>query len=109
MATPRDILDQYGLSCASGFLPHVPPLRRLPDPYYAPWEGAISELPKLVTAGNVRSVVDDLPILSTQYLYTEPEWRRAYVVLGFLTQAYIWSEDVPSEVWSERRIEESQR
>ena len=98
MSTSKDILDAYGLSYASGFLPHTAPLRRLPNAYFAPWEDAVSDLPKLVSSRSVRTVVDNFPVLEASELKDEPEWRRAYVLLSFLNQAYIWSEDVPSEV-----------
>lgn len=104
MSNPLEILERYGVSYASGFLPHTAPLRRLPDVYYAPWEEAVNELPKSITSQNVRSMVDQLPVLETTYLKDEPEWRRAYVVLGFLTQAYIWGEDIPSEVCEHPKV-----
>lgn len=105
MSTSKDILDSFGLSYASGFLPHTAPLRRLPDPYFAPWEDAVTNLPDLVARRAVRSTVDKLPILEAAKLKDEPEWRRAYVILGFLTQAYIWSEDIPSEVCFSPQLE----
>ena len=43
-------------------------------------------------------MVDELPILSTSKLNGEPEWRRAYVVLAYLTHAYVWGGEKPKEV-----------
>lgn len=43
-------------------------------------------------------MVDALPILSTDLLLTEPEWRRAYSILGFIAHAYVWGGDTPSDV-----------
>ena len=93
-----ELLKAYGLSEVSGFLPHAAPLCRLRDPYYAPWEELVKDLPRLVANRAVRSIVDELAVLDTASLKNEQEWRRAYVILGFLAQAYVWSEDTPSAV-----------
>lgn len=92
-----DLLREYAISC-NGFLPGEPPLERLPDAYYAPWESLVASLPASLERGTLRSQVDSLPVLSTARLVTEPEWRRAYVVLGFLAHAYIWGGDRAAEV-----------
>lgn len=46
----------------------------------------------------LRGVVDRLPVLSTEFLLTEPEWQRAYVVLSFMVHAYIWGGETPSDI-----------
>ncbi|CAK7225901.1 hypothetical protein SCUCBS95973_006020 [Sporothrix curviconia] len=89
--------EQYGLS-NNGFLPSRLPLARLPSPYYAPWEAIIANLPELLRNGQLRTRVRDLDVLSTSGLTTEPAWRRAYVVLAFLTHAYIWGDDPVADV-----------
>lgn len=91
------LLNEYGVSKSSGFLPRKEPLRRLPSQYYAPWEEAIRSLPKKIATGSVHDTVNTLPLLSTSNLRTESEWQRAYVVLTFLIQAYIWSGERPTE------------
>ncbi|ERS97507.1 hypothetical protein HMPREF1624_05675 [Sporothrix schenckii ATCC 58251] len=88
---------RYGLS-DNGFLPPQLPLATLPDPYYAPWEAIIRQLPALLQANRLRNEVDRLPILSVHALRSEPEWRRAYLILAFLTHAYIWGDDVVADV-----------
>ena len=45
----------------------------------------------------LREVVDRLPVLSTDRLFGEPQWRRAYSVLSFITHAYIWGGYKPAE------------
>jgi indoleamine 2,3-dioxygenase len=92
------LFETYGLSLDSGFLSHAAPLRKLSDVYYHPWETAIKDLPRLVECKIIRSVVEQLPVLSTCHLTTPSEWQRAYVLLGFLTQAYIWGDDAPAKV-----------
>ena len=82
----------------NGFLPVDPPLKYLPDSYYAPWERIIHHLPLLLSTGKLHSEVQQLPVLSTDRLRTEPEWRRAYVILSFLLHGYVWGGETPNEV-----------
>ncbi|KAF4258211.1 hypothetical protein KXV68_008146 [Aspergillus fumigatus] len=96
--TPEIVLDQFCVSLRNGFLPDTLPLQKLNDPYYSPWEEVVADLPALLTAGNLRQAVDSLPILSTSKLQEESEWRRAYVVLAFITHAYIWGGEQPKDV-----------
>lgn len=88
----------YDLSTTHGFLPSKLPLRRLSDVYYSAWEDVVSNLQPLLLSGRLREVVRVLPVLATTSLDGLPEWRRAYVVLGFLVHAYIWGGSVPEEV-----------
>lgn len=69
----------------------------MPDPYYRPWENLLRNLQPLILSRRLRRLVDDLPVLSTEYLKTSQEWRRAYLILSFLSHAYIWGGDVPCE------------
>ena len=88
----------YDVSLHHGFLPSQIPLEILPNPYYKKWEAIVKNLQGLILSRRLREVVDALPILSTDYLQTEPEWRRAYSVLGFIVHAYIWGGDSPVDV-----------
>lgn len=95
----RDLdLSSYSLSSVSGFLPERPALERLPNPYYDHWEDLSRNLPQLVASDTLKDKLERLPILSTALLDSEEEWRRAYVVLSFLSQGYIWSGDQPRRV-----------
>jgi indoleamine 2,3-dioxygenase len=91
-------LEDYQVSFTSGFLPSSPPLESLPDPYYTPWESLTAVLPRLIQDGDLRERVAALPLLETEILSTEEEWRRAYVVLGYLCNGYIFSKFPPAEV-----------
>ncbi|KAL4874421.1 Indoleamine 2,3-dioxygenase [Aspergillus karnatakaensis] len=92
----RDLdLRRYHVSPISGFLPEPGALDRLPDPYYDAWETAITNMPKLIQRKELQARLDSLAVLSTGRLQTEEEWRRAYVVLSFLSQGYIWNGDEP--------------
>lgn len=42
-------------------------------------------------------MVDRLPILHTDFLRDESEWRRAYSILGFITHGYVWGGDSPAD------------
>lgn len=96
--------SDYDVSLHYGFLPSEIPLERLPNPYYNKWEAVVKNLQGLILSRRLRGVVEALPILSTDYLQTEPEWRRAYSVLAFIAHAYIWGGDSPADVstpWNE--------
>lgn len=95
---PEVTLDTYHVSLQTGFLPDTPPLRTLDDAYYQPWEAIVHDLPSRIRAKTVRDAVDRLPILSTSHLHTEPQWRRAYLLLAHLTHAYVWGGDEPKDV-----------
>lgn len=98
--TPEIVLEQFRVSPQNGFLPVMPPLRRLENPYYEPWESIVCDLPTYIKNGSIRQKIDCLPVLSTSMLEDESEWRRAYVVLAYLTHAYVWGGEKPSEVRS---------
>lgn len=98
MLPPLPVLEDYGLSVEHGFLPVEIPLQVLPDPYYGRWEAIISNLQALLLSKRLRGLIQDLPILSTSRLGHLAEWRRAYMVLSFITHAYIWGGDEPEEV-----------
>jgi indoleamine 2,3-dioxygenase len=84
-------LQDYGVSETRGFLSDEHPLTTFTDSYFTPWDNLISHLSTSISAGSVRKQIHNLPLLDISKLSTEPEYRRAYVVLGFLTHAYVWS------------------
>lgn len=97
--SPEDVFsfERYTIT-QNGFLPADAPLKVLPSSYYAPWEKIIQHLPELLKAGKLRREVDALPVLSTDKLMDEAEWRRAYVILTFFTHAYVWGGEKAEEV-----------
>ncbi|KAK2590587.1 Indoleamine 2,3-dioxygenase [Conoideocrella luteorostrata] len=97
MLPPIPTLADYGLSARHGFLPETLPLTRLPDTYYNKWEAIAANLQALVLTRRLRSIVDQLPVLSTIGLEHESEWRRAYSLLCFIAHAYIWGGDSPAD------------
>lgn len=90
-------LDDFAIT-ENAFLPSVSPLSKLEHPYYAPWEAIAQSLPELIRRRKLRNHVLGLPILSTEYLSSEPEWQRSYTILAFIAHAYIWGGETPKEV-----------
>lgn len=95
-------LASYSVSGRTGFLPETPCVLRLCD-YYEPWERLVEILHVLISEKKIRDEVICLPLLevSDDHLQTEDDWWRAYVVLTFLSQAYIWVDgdtNLPSSV-----------
>ncbi|TPX56426.1 hypothetical protein SpCBS45565_g08416 [Spizellomyces sp. 'palustris'] len=89
-------LEDYDIHPLHGFLPaDPPPLQRLPE-YFEPWEKILDDLSPLLVAGALRKAVKQLPVLATDVLSTKREWQRAYLVLSFIGQGYVWgkNEDV---------------
>ena len=84
-------LDDFDISLKTGFVPeHVS--HKLPGDYFNEWESAACNLPQWTRDKTVRENTDALPDLefTTATLGSdEAEWRRAYVVVSFLAQAYI--------------------
>ncbi|WYZ36095.1 hypothetical protein EsH8_X_000742 [Colletotrichum jinshuiense] len=90
-------LRKYAIT-PNGFLPAEAPLKVLSNPYFSSWEKIIQHLPELLKAGKLRREVDALPVLSTDMLRNEAEWRRSYVILIFLAHAYVWGGEKAEEI-----------
>jgi indoleamine 2,3-dioxygenase len=90
-------LEEFDVS-PNGFLPEELPLKRLSAQYYESWEAVIQRLPSLLGSRSLRGEVDKLRVLSTSRLSSMREWRRAYLILSFMTHSYIWEAGGPSEV-----------
>ncbi|KAI8824514.1 Indoleamine 2,3-dioxygenase [Fimicolochytrium jonesii] len=83
-------LADYDIHPITGFLPSdPPPLRRLPEKF-EPWETVLDELSDLLLAGKLRVTVARIPEIEATSLTTHREWQRAYMVLSFIGQAYVW-------------------
>ena len=106
MLPPVPSIDDYGIS-EYGFLPNTYPLEILPDPYYRRWEAIVSNLQALLLSKRLRNVINDLDIITASRLRAPAEWRRAYVLLSFMTHAYIWGGDKPAEVRREALFQTS--
>lgn len=104
--SPHAITQDHGIDellasfnvTKNGFLPAEEPLTTIPNSYYEPWELSIHNLQSLLANGTLRHRIDHLPVLVTDKLRTEAEWRRAYVILTLLTHSYVWGGDKAAEV-----------
>ncbi|KAI8841226.1 Indoleamine 2,3-dioxygenase [Chytridium lagenaria] len=88
-------LTDYGIHPQHGFLPaDPPPLRRLPA-YFEPWESILDILRTLLLAGQLRDRVNKrkLELLDVSRVTSTREWQRAYLVLSFIGQAYVWGKN----------------
>ncbi|KAJ2455498.1 tryptophan 2,3- dioxygenase [Coemansia sp. RSA 2336] len=83
-------LEDYDISPTHGFLPSEPPLKRLSDPYYAPWEEIMDRFNQYLLAHHIRRLVRKMPVLGTDRLATQAEYRRAFSILSFMAHAYVW-------------------
>jgi len=54
-------LKKFDISEKTGFLPQVPPLKRLPGECFSKWEDLLQCLPQLVKKKRLRDEVDKLP------------------------------------------------
>lgn len=98
MLPPIPFPEDYGLSEQYGFLPDELPIEKLSDPYYREWESTVANLQALLLSRRLKTRINALSIVTASRLRTEAEWRRAYVLLSFMTHAYIWGGDIPQEV-----------
>ena len=87
-------LGDFDISEKTGFVPEQPPLSRLSGEAFAKWEDVMEQLPTLIETRQLRSKIESLPDaeFSERTLKTEREWWRAYNLLTFLSQGYIWME-----------------
>ena len=94
MADSEFSLEKFDVSEKTGFVPEVPPLRRLADETFERWEEVMARLPALIKSGQLRVEVDRLPDVecSEKTLKTEREWWRAHNLITIITQSYIWME-----------------
>ncbi len=87
-------LCDFDISKTTGFVATAPPLVKLPGEYFSQWEDVCAAIPHLVKQRQLRANIEALPDrkFSEETLQSEEEWRRAYVLLTFLSQSYIWAE-----------------
>ncbi|RMZ88189.1 hypothetical protein DV736_g4574, partial [Chaetothyriales sp. CBS 134916] len=97
MFPPVPRLEDYGLSPETGFLPEQVPLQYLPHPVYDRWERIANNFHALILSRRLRAIIKKLPVIPVVHLETEAEWRRAYVLLCFMANGYIWGEEKPAQ------------
>ncbi|KAJ3493226.1 hypothetical protein NLG97_g4861 [Lecanicillium saksenae] len=84
------LLSGYGICSQLGFLSSEAPATAFANQYYAEWDSIAAQLPSLLKSQNLAAHIERLPLLSTSYLEHELQYRRAYVVLGFLIHGHVW-------------------
>lgn len=83
-------LDSYHVSEELGFI--LPdPLEEL-SPYYQPWMDIAFRVPELVHSHELRSLINKMPLLSSQFLQKHKELRLAHLALSMMTMGYVWQE-----------------
>ncbi|KAJ6438078.1 Velvet factor [Purpureocillium lavendulum] len=70
--------------------PGARPLASFSNRYYAKWDEIITRLPQLLSSHRLADEILGIPVLKTSLLSSELEFRRAYVVLGFLIHGLVW-------------------
>jgi indoleamine 2,3-dioxygenase len=90
-------LEDYDVSETLGFLPSSL-LSSLPSRYYSPWELAAAKLRNLPKGATIREDILCMPLLETKNLVNEDAWRRAYVILGYLSNAFLFASNPPEKV-----------
>lgn len=83
--------EDFDISEETGFVPSTPPLDALPG-YFKEWDELVAKIPSLVAKRKMREEILKLPVreFSSRTLTSDREWQRAYTVVTFLSQAYIW-------------------
>ena len=86
-------LSNFDISSETGFVSSLP-LASLPGEYFSEWERVLSNISELIEKKQLRRVIDSLPErdFNESTLKSVKEWQRAYLMLSFLGQGYIWME-----------------
>ena len=82
-------LDEFDVDPERGFLPLPDAHECLPEPF-GPWEEIAHDLPKLLVSGQIRPVLERLPVLLPTQLSEGGQYRRAMLLLSFVGHAYVW-------------------
>ncbi|PVV02191.1 hypothetical protein BB560_003357 [Smittium megazygosporum] len=83
-------LSEYDVSEVSAFIPPEPPLTKLSDPYYSPWEDLAYNSSIQDPNFSFRDGIRKLPLLSLDRLTSYKEFQRAYSLLAYFSNKYVW-------------------
>lgn len=72
-----------------GFLPSSDPITKLPREFGL-WEEIAHDLPKLLSSGGLRKILEEMPVFEAGQLKSY-ENQRAMLLLSFLGHGYIWA------------------
>ena len=93
-------LKKFKISEKTGFLPEEPS-QMLSGDGFSEWESIAQRIPQLIACNHLRKEINKmLPerVFSDTTLTTEQQWQRAYIVISFLAQAYLYEEGSESLV-----------
>lgn len=90
-------LSDYEIDPKRGFLPVKDPIKALPHQFLV-WEQIASDVSSLLTANQLRSVLNQLQPLDVSALQTQPQLRRAMLLLSVFANAYVWGEEVSAPI-----------
>lgn len=83
------------------------PLERLPSGTLLEvhWERCMDALQCLIYSGQLRQTVQAMPILNPgQYLKSNREWQRAFVIVSMISQGYVWGNRNEAPETASRRL-----
>ncbi|KAJ3604322.1 hypothetical protein NHX12_029063 [Muraenolepis orangiensis] len=90
-------LDPYHVSPELGFVLQAP-LQELPQ-YYQPWMDIAWRVADLVQSHMLRSHIDQMPLLSVEYLETHQHLRLAHLALSAMTMCYLLPRNLAVPFW----------
>ncbi|KAJ3382511.1 hypothetical protein HDU92_004741 [Lobulomyces angularis] len=91
-------LFDHGLNSKTGFLPRNNVASIALPNFYRHWDYLFENLIPFIRDRTIRTKILELPMFTVDNLETEADWDRAYLVLSFLGQTYIWGDTVNDEV-----------
>lgn len=77
----------YEVSPLSGFVPERP--SQALGPAFREWEAIAAKLPHHLVENSLQESIRNLPDFDVSKLTDAGDWQRAYVILGFLTHAWV--------------------
>jgi indoleamine 2,3-dioxygenase len=89
------MLRDHEVDPERGFLPAQDPLERLPEAF-APWEAIAPRVSSLLLAGQLRAVLEALPVPELARLERRDELERAMLLLSVFGNAYVWALEEPA-------------
>lgn len=90
-------LSPFEIDPVRGFLPSQDPLERLPEAF-ALWDEIAYDLPKILTAGKARLMLQSMPVLHAAELEGDVRsLKRAMMVLSYFGHAYVWGDANPAD------------
>jgi len=96
--TLERLMQHYDIS-NNGFVPESNEID-LPE-IYQEWEDTCKILPQLIENGTLESVIEDLPLISTDVLITKQQKKRAYLILSMIGNGYLWkngADNIPKKL-----------